>query len=481
MVRTLLLAGLISGIVFPLGAIADEARMRAGAFKADITPRKFPVPMAGQMTPQFATQAHDPLSARCLVLDDGATRIAFCVIDAVAVTRQIMDDAKAQASKVTGIPTDRICMSATHTHTGVGVAYLFQSVPADTDYVQFMTRQIAEGIRQANDRLEPAQVGWGVAEEPRHVFNRRWILKEGVTYTNPFGSDGDRARMNPPRGDKGNDHPAGPTDPQVCVLAVRSADGSKPIALLANYSLHYVGGMPPNGLSADYFGAFASVMGRKLNAAELNPMFVAMMSNGTSGNINNVDFFHKVQPTYGPYEKIYVVADDVGAAAYGAWQGVAWHDHVPIRMAERAIDLAVRRPAAAEVTAAQELLVSAKKLENGAYREQPAIYANETIHMAEYPATVNAKLQAIRIGEVGITAIPCEVFVEIGLEIKARSPLKPTFTIELANGYNGYLATREQHKLGGYETWRARSAYLDVDSAEKIEGTVMELLGEVAK
>ena len=60
---------------------------------------------------------------------------------------------------------------------------------------------------------------------------------------------------------------------------------------------------------------------------------------------------------------------------------------------------------------------------------------------------------------------PCETFVEIGLEIKKQSPLKPTFTIELANGYNGYLPTPEQHKLGGYETWRARSSYLEVDAA----------------
>ena len=73
------------------------------------------------------------------------------------------------------------------------------------------------------------------------------------------------------------------------------------------------------------------------------------------------------------------------------------------------------------------------------------------------------------------------MFAETGLEIKRRSPLKPTFTIELANGYNGYLPPPEQHRLGGYETWRARSSYLEVEAAPKVTATVLELLNKVAR
>ena len=106
---------------------------------------------------------------------------------------------------------------------------------------------------------------------------------------------------------------------------------------------------------------------------------------------------------------------------------------------------------------------------------------SETVLLAKYLPTVKVKIQAIRIGELGIVAIPCEVFTQIGLDIKKRSPLKPTFTIELANSYNGYLPTPDQHKLGGYETWRARSSYLEVEASTKITKTVMDLLANVAK
>src|SRR5258707_14362917 len=87
MIKRTLVFGLVIVSCFA-GTVLGEP-FRAGAFVADITPRKFPVPMAGSMTPRFATQAHDPLAARGLALDDGATRIASCIIDSVAVTRDI--------------------------------------------------------------------------------------------------------------------------------------------------------------------------------------------------------------------------------------------------------------------------------------------------------------------------------------------------------------------------------------------------------
>ncbi|HRK35584.1 MAG TPA: hypothetical protein PLJ47_13385, partial [Candidatus Hydrogenedentes bacterium] len=112
-------------------------------------------------------------------------------------------------------------------------------------------------------------------------------------------------------------------------------------------------------------------------------------------------------------------------------------------------------------------------------RHVPEIYARETVLLAEYPDTVPVTVQALRIGNWGIAAIPCEVFVEIGLDIKANSALKPAFTIELANGYNGYLPTAAHHELGGYETWRARSSYLEVGAADAIQSAALELLSQL--
>ena len=75
--------------------------------------------------------------------------------------------------------------------------------------------------------------------------------------------------------------------------------------------------------------------------------------------------------------------------------------------------------------------------------------------------------------------MPFETFVEIGLRLKSESPLSPTFTIELANGANGYLPTPEQHEWGGYETWLGTNR-VEKQASVKITNTLLELLELVA-
>jgi len=268
--------------------------------------------------------------------------------------------------------------------------------------------------------------------------------------------------------------PAGPTDPDVSFLSVQSPDG-RPIAFLANYSLHYVGGVP--ALSADYFAMFAERMATLLDAAKADPPFVGIMSNGTSGNINNVNFGKAGPGKKAPGEQARLVAESVAKAAFDAFKKIKHYDWAPLKMAQKEIELGVRLPSKDELKQARDNLAQAKM----PLTKVADIYARETMLMAKYPAKVKVILQAIRIGELGIVANPCETFVEIGLEIKQKSPLRPTFTIELANGYNGYLPTPEHHALGGYETWRARSSYLEVNSSRIITATWLELLKEVAK
>ncbi len=467
-------------VVHPCSSAADvlgkgqKKLLRAGACAIDITPEKFPVSRNGGLQDRQATIAYDPLHARCLVLENGETRIAIAVCDSTAIPRDIFDAAKAKASARTGIPVENMLLSATHTHSAVTVTGVFQSEPEEA-YRKFLTQQIASGIIRAAAQLEPARVGWAVGSDPTQVFNRRWVMKSGYKYFDPFGLGTDKVKMNPRPGGPELDKPTGPVDPQIGMLSVQSHDG-RPIALLANYSLHYVGGVPSNMLSADYFGEFARRFTQRIGATKLDPPFVGIMSNGTSGDINNVD--RRVPyDQRDMFEQIRIVALSVTDEAYRAYQQIEYHDWVPLKMREAEIDLGVRIPTQQEVARAKELI---EKAGPGPYKKLEELYARETLFMADYPKKVSVKLQAIRIGELGIVSSPCETFAETGLAIKSGSPLKPTFTIELANGYNGYLPTSEQHALGGYETWRARSSYLAVAAESKLRASLLDLLHQVA-
>ncbi len=390
------------------------------------------------------------------------------------IPRELVEDAKQQASKLTGIPKANMLISATHTHSAPTLGSVFQSNP-DPDYTRFLAAKIAQGIDRANKNLAPAKIGWGVGKDPTQLFNRRWKREQAFMPQNPFGENTDQVQMNPGHLAKGLIEPAGPIDPDVSIIAVQSKSG-KPLALLANYSLHYVGGNPD--LSADYFGAFAERIATLLGQDSGNGPFVGIMSNGTSGDVNNVNFAG-VGTMRKQGEQIRIVADSVAKAAFEAYKNIKFHDHVSLAVAEKDILLGVRKPSEADLQRAREILAKAKNPKQLSGLAE--VYARETVMLAKFPDTVTAKIQAMRIGEMGIAAIPCEVFTEIGLEIKKKSPLQPTCTIELANGYNGYLPTPGQHKLGGYETWRARSSYLEVKASEKITETVLDLLKRVAK
>ena len=455
-------------------ADAADKVFRAGAVAQDITPEKWPVSVNGGMGDRQATKAIDPLHARCLVLDDGDGALVLVVVDSCMVPRDVLDEAKKLASDKTGIPAKRMLMSATHTHTAVTVTGVFQSEPEE-EYKRFLARKIAEGVERAWKQREPAQIGWGVGSDPHQVFNRRWFTKDGVVSTDPFEGTTDKVRMNPGFDKSVTQETSGPTDPEVCLISVRSTEG-RPICLLANYSLHYVGGV--DALSADYFAEFATQVAIKLEATTLDPPFVGIMSNGTSGNINNINFGSDGPLKRGPGEQIKVVAASVAEAAFQAYSLIEYHNWVPLQAAQAEIELGVRKPNAEQLAQAKQWLADAGP---GPYPKTREIYARESVLLDGYPDKVQVILQAFRIGDLGVVSSPCETFVETGLAIKQDSPLKPTFCVSLANGYNGYLPTAQHHEWGGYETWRARSSYLSVDSEAKIRETLLNLLGEVAE
>lgn len=450
--------------------------LRAGAFAQDITPREFPISVNGNMTDIQATAAHDPLHARCLVLDNGQTTLAIVVCDSCMIPRHVIDAARHQASEKTGIPAANILISATHAHSCPTVTGVFQSDP-DEKYIQFLISKIAEGIEQAFRKREPARIGWATVDEPSQLFNRRWVIKEGETFEDPFGGRSDRVKMNPGYANPLVDRSIGLTDPQIGILSVQTRDG-QPLALLANYSLHYVGGVSGPVVSADYFGEFAARMARHVSTNKSGPGFVAIMSNGTSGDVNNVNFSLKVGPKREPYEQMGVVAETVAQAVAKVYGNIQYVDALPLKVADAEIELGVRVPSADDLAKAEKLL---SETTDRPLKGLPLVYARETTLLAKYPSTVKARLQAIRIGSLGIVSSPCETFTETGLAIKKQSPLKQTFTIELANGYNGYLPPTEQHRLGGYETWRARSSYLAADAEPKVRETMLKLLKAVAE
>jgi hypothetical protein len=228
----------------------------------------------------------------------------------------------------------------------------------------------------------------------------------------------------------------------------------------------------PQHISADYFGAFADRIQQLIGADRLDPPFVGILSNGTSGNIGSGIDFRQPPQEYPPWTRMEEIGTDLADEVSRVVETIDYCSSVTLAMVERDIELGVRRPGPDRLQWAKAVLAGGQARP---LHPWTPIYAKESLLLAEYPETVPVKLQAVRIGDLLIGAIPCEVFAETGLALKQASPSDSTFLIELANQYHGYLPTPEQHALGGYETWDARSSCLERFADPKIRAAMVEL------
>lgn len=454
------LVWLVALLVF--ASQSASAALKAGAAKTRITPPLGTI-INGGVGPGVAKQIHDDLFVRALVLDDGSTRLAFAVVDTCVMDRPVCDEAK----RLIGLPPDRVLISAVHTHSGGSVcgAHLTE---ADEPYRRSLPKKIAEAVKAAINNLAPAQVGWGSGNVPQHVFCRRLLIKPDVAYTNQLGQTTDHAKMSWGSPHAADSEPTGPVDPEVFVVSVKHTDG-RHLALLANYSLHYVGGVGSGDVSADYFGVFASRIAELLGAG---PAFVGILSNGTSGDINNVNPKVKAERQE-PYAQIRRVADDVAQEVLHVTGKLHYTSDVKLQAGLRECVVATRRPSAVEVEQAR-VVVAGRPVDK--LRGWLDNYAREQILLADYPSEVSMPLQVFRIGDLAIAAWPGEIFAASGLELKRHKPL---FNIELANGWYGYIPPPEQFPLGAYETWRMRTSYLETNAIPRMTDTFLELLGRL--
>ena len=281
--------------------------------------------------------------------------------------------------------------------------------------------------------------------------------------------------MNPGTNPEVIDRPAGPTDPDFLVLSIQN-EKRQQIALYASYALHYVGATPRGEISADYFGEFARLLPSRLRG---DGTMVSMLANGASGDINNIPFT-VTRPPRETFEQVRIVAQKAADAAWFAHRKIETHDRAPkLGLIERQVELRYRRPSEEDIAAARKVLDTKVKEEVEALPRLAQHYAARVLAAAERSEEkLTVPVQAIRVGDLAICGLPFEVLVEIGLELREKSPFDETMVIGLANGRHGYLPNPKQHALGGYETWLGTNT-VEVDSSEILTKHLLEMLAEL--
>lgn len=452
----------------------DITNFQAGAAKVDITPSLGTI-IGADFLPHYARFIHDPLYAKSLVFQDNDNIIAIIVVDICIMDTDFMDDVKSKILWFTGIEPINVLLASNHNHAAGDIINLLGGA-ADVAYKKKLPNLIVESVKLAKANLQPAKIASDLVNVPEYVRCRRYLMAEGYEAKNPVTRKNDIVKTNPFGGEDKIIEPAAKTDPELSFLAVKTLD-DKWISVLANYSLHYVGDWPDDSITADYFGEFSKQIKEKLGADE---DFIGIMSNGTSGDINIWDFMNPDRFPKEHYAKTRLIGGDLAQKAFEKMDSLTWEIEPTISVKYDELTLNIRKPSAQELEIAKKGFVE-NDFDNLSLKSDmiQRIYDREQLLLNEFPDTSTLGVQAIKIGNLVIGAMPGEFFAETGLKLKEGINLHNYFTISLANSYGGYVPPAHEIDRGGYETWRARSSFLEQNAEEKIREKLAELIKEI--
>jgi neutral ceramidase len=421
----------------------------AGTGRVDITPPVGSL-LAGYIyPPRISRGVRDRLYATSVVAGDDDRKVALVSCDLIALPGRWCDQAKERIETSTGIPPERTMISATHIHTGPCTAGLF-ICEADWDYLAGLPDAIASSVAQADRRMEPAHPLAARVVEGSLSFNRRFRMSDGSVRTNPgVGNPEIVGAM-------------GPIDPEILVLVLKD-DSGKILGCVFNYSNH-VDVLSGSLISADYPGMLARRF-RERFGDDSNLVYL----NGACGDLNHIDTGGQGS-TSGEEQ-----SDRMAGILYNdlsdGLEVCEPLDSFQVNGAIESISIPRHRISQEEVTQATKVLLERQAI------DLDVAFARELLLMAQDShESLGTVVQAIRIGGMAWVGLPGEVFVEIGLGIKAASPFERSAIVELANDYVGYLATDDAYFEGGYEVRPARSSQAAPGAAKALTDASLRLL-----
>ncbi len=457
----LLLASILAG---PASALADG--LRVGAASVDITP---PVgtPMAGYYAERLSKGVHDPLFAKAIVLEVGGKKAALVALDLISTPMAMVEAARREVEKATGIDGRDVMISATHAHTGPVLqaggarSHAFGGDnPLALAYGEALPAKIAEGVRLADRALRPAKVAVGHGQESAISFNRRFHMVDGTVGWNPGKKNPKILKA------------AGTIDPDVAVVYFESVDKDPtPLVTYVNHAVHLdnVGGME---FSADMPATIADLLGR-FKGREM----VTLYTSGCCGDINHIDV-RWAEPQKG-HENASRMGVILAAEVLKTWPRLKVESPGALRVKSSKVKLPLAKITPEDVETARAVLDRLDgKSKPPAFLEQVRAFKVLDVE-ARRGEPIEVEVQVVALGDsIAWVSLPGEIFVELGLAIKQDSPFPHTIIAELANGAIGYIPSRRAYAQGNYEVISARCAE---GSGEILVDAAVKLLKEMHK
>lgn len=427
----------------------------AGYARADITPTKFPVYLAGGTS---ATSVLEKIYGSCVAFSDKETTVLFITLDVTNIPGAFYNKAIYNINKATGIDKKNIFISATHNHSA---PHMLQSKSGDytEDWRSSLNEAVVEISKNAIADLKPTTAYYGKTNAEGLAFVRRYLLEDGT-----YRSIGLRYSWSSTAKEVAHESEA---DSEMQVLRfVR--DDAKDI-VMANWQAHAAHAYSSNqrAICGDFIYYFRQVVEQN------NDDVLFAYFQGTSGNINLASYVNNVS---GQYPKV------------GKALGAYCNDLLPklerltldkIKVLKTTIKLGIGNDSDERVQAALDILEGRDT--NNALRnkykfeeyEPQAVYTRYLLRRANPSGFYNISLFAISFGDISFVSTPCEMFDTNGMEVKTASQFKSTFVCAYTNGSEGYVPSAAAVPHGGYEVY---SCKFTAGSGENLSSAMAGLL-----
>ena len=450
-------------------------KLLTGYCKVNINP-PLGIGICGYYVPRFAQGYLDDICASALVLGCDDNRIVVISIDACILDTPLVVRYREAIAKATGIPTGKIFLTNTHTHTGPLFAptEMFEAPEAPIlKYADFVEERLIDAVKLALRDMVPTRMGYGTGTAPARVaYIRRYQMKDGSTMTCPPIDDPDIVA------------PIGELDQRVHVLRF-DRNGRKPF-ILVNYGLH---ADTVNGdlLSADWPYWMEKTLDLALEGA--NCMFIC----GAQGDVGSTNIhpdsadMNDTDISFDNEMKSPGMARLVGRALAGTvlqvYDKVYYTDVDSIQMITKTVPVKLNVPEPHEVPLAKqykELHESGRDCDIPYTAMELTTVVAEALRICKYeksPPYLDLNLLGLKIGPVALVGIPGEPFTEVGVKIKETAGFALILPCALTNGYEGYFPVKAAYDEGGYE---ARSSRYKSGVAETIIEGGKQILSELS-
>lgn len=437
-----------------------NSTFRAGAAEVVITP---PVgtSLMGYSHDRVAERVRDELFAKALVVEQDSECMALVSCDLCVLPKEIAQQAAAQVEQQTGIPASRVLIAATHTHTGPATTTdePEEISPAPEEWMAALPGKIVEAIAEAFARRRPAEMRIGCGQEMQLSFNRLMRLTDGRQIFG-FGTGTDDSGSGAAAGKVDVVGPADTIDPEVVVARIVDREGNT-IAFMVNYALHVdvIGGAPGDFISADWPGELSQAL-KAIYGADTVTLFL----NGAAGDLNHIDYLELSGAIQGlgRVEKAVQIGRAIAGIAMNVGEKAPAVHTEPLSgvLEEISVPYCTRE----EVRSAVKELLSNPELKE----EERQFVQDQANQEGLWGQQAALPIQALRIGDLAVTGVPCEYFVSWGLDIKDWSPAPFTMVVELANGWFGYVPTWQAINRGGYGAAAVWCRRLGAEAGQRI-------------